>query len=443
MKTQTKLLVVAVFLLIVGFLAYDYITQSGFIFPLLFNQYECAWIWVPQGTDDPDGNPGPAGGEWYSDPVYWGPAGPNYYSFDKRALNYCSTGDVLHTPKSCPTTGRPSSGTTGQTSDPWKYMGIRGDDNGQAVSNHYWVYTEGDYLRWDTTDCTRDCANIGDTIKLDPRDNSKFQIKGCTQAECNTDSDCGSDEICEDGDCVDVECKTNADCNSGETCEDNECVSGPSNCGDGTCGSGETCSNCPSDCGVCPSGCGDGTCSPSQGEDCSNCAQDCACPTGYNCDPSAPFDGCVLITPTCGDGDCDPTEDCSSCLADCGPCAPTCGDGDCTSEETCTNCPSDCGVCPVTCGDHWCSPTNGENCFNCMADCACPSGYSCDPSAPFDGCVRISGCGDGVCVAPETMTTCPADCTPIIGEDYTMLIVGAVALLLAISALVYVFKFKK
>ena len=48
-------------------------------------------------------------------------------------------------------------------------------------------------------------------------------------------------------------------------------------CGNGTCDKGESCSNCPGDCGACPPVCGNGSCEA--GETCSNCASDCgACP---------------------------------------------------------------------------------------------------------------------------------------------------------------------
>jgi hypothetical protein len=47
----------------------------------------------------------------------------------------------------------------------------------------------------------------------------------------------------------------------------------PPSCGDGICGSGETCSNCQFDCGVCPPVCGDGTCNGA--ETCTTCSADC------------------------------------------------------------------------------------------------------------------------------------------------------------------------
>lgn len=111
----------------------------------------------------------------------------------------------------------------------------------------------------------------------------------------------------------------------------------PTTCGNGICGSGESCLTCPSDCGSC---CGNGSCGA--GETCTNCAADCgSCP------------------PTCGNGSCGSGESCDNCPSDCGVCvnptstpgptsAPTpfCGNGSCNSGENCSNCPSDCGSCP-------------------------------------------------------------------------------------------------
>ena len=144
-------------------------------------------------------------------------------------------------------------------------------------------------------------------------------------------------------------------------------------CGDGTCGAGETCTNCATDCGACPPTCGNGVCEAA--ETCAGCGADCgACP------------------PMCGNGTCEPGEECMSCPADCGVCPPTCGNGACDAGETCSACPGDCGACPVTCGNAVCEA--GENCMGCPGDCgACP---------PF--------CGNATCDGAETCGTCEMDC---------------------------------
>jgi hypothetical protein len=64
---------------------------------------------------------------------------------------------------------------------------------------------------------------------------------------------------------------------------------------------------------------------------------------------------------TCGDGRCQPPDDCRSCPQDCGDC---CGDGRCAPPEDCRSCPSDCGSC---CGDGRCAPP--EDCRSCDRDC--------------------------------------------------------------------------
>lgn len=119
--------------------------------------------------------------------------------------------------------------------------------------------------------------------------------------------------------------------------------------------------------------CGNGTCDPN--ENCSNCALDCG------------------VCPSCGNGKCDENETCSSCPQDCGQCA-SCGDGKCEKpQENCQTCAPDCGVCPG-CGDGVCTAPN-ETCFTCPSDCG-----------------KCMGCGDGVCSGNETCASCEADCGP-------------------------------
>lgn len=73
-------------------------------------------------------------------------------------------------------------------------------------------------------------------------------------------------------------------------------------CGDGFCTQGETCDQCPEDCG--------------------DCAEE-----------------------FCGNGLCGPAENCALCQQDCGECAGGCGNGICQEDEGCEVCPEDCGKC--------------------------------------------------------------------------------------------------
>src|SRR3989344_6057651 len=53
-----------------------------------------------------------------------------------------------------------------------------------------------------------------------------------------------------------------------------------------------------------------------------------------------PFIATVHLADTCGDGDCEGQETCTSCTLDCGECRPSCGDGSCTGSENCKTCMS-------------------------------------------------------------------------------------------------------
>jgi len=52
---------------------------------------------------------------------------------------------------------------------------------------------------------------------------------------------------------------------------------------------------------------------------------------------------------SCGDGNCENSENCSTCEADCGACGPECGDGACDATESCSICEADCGECSIDC----------------------------------------------------------------------------------------------
>ncbi len=67
--------------------------------------------------------------------------------------------------------------------------------------------------------------------------------------ECESDSDCSGDEVCEDNKCVEpddngVECQDDSDCSGDEVCEDNECVDPNGGGDDPEC---ESDTDCPGD----------------------------------------------------------------------------------------------------------------------------------------------------------------------------------------------------
>ncbi|TNE51440.1 MAG: matrixin family metalloprotease [Deltaproteobacteria bacterium] len=230
--------------------------------------------------------------------------------------------------------------------------------------------------------------------------------------------ECGASLFCPSGTCFTVNgnnvclCQEDSQCPFAHVCNTKlfngrglcECQSEAcKNCGDGTCNEkgGETCETCPKDCGCglrkcfqgkCVGTCGDGTCDPS--ENCSTCL-DCKCPEGEECARGA----CRTY---CGNGTCDKNETCATCILDCGcpgkqrcinaVCVGGCGDGTCDPNENCITCKDDCGcaqnkVCvqgkcedPSTqtdCGNGTCDVTKGEGCDNCPKDCVCSATEQC------------------------------------------------------------------
>ena len=231
--------------------------------------------------------------------------------------------------------------------------------------------------------------------------------------ECDPPDGTSCNDACELIECGDGMMEGSEECDppDGTSCNDAcELIE----CGDGMMEGSEECdppdgTSCDNDCKTIVATCGDGNCDPD--EDCSSCDVDCGtCPATCgdgNCDPDEDCSSCDVDCGTCpascGDGNCDPGEDCSSCDVDCGTCPATCGDGNCDPDEDCTSCDVDCGICPASCGDgvmegsEECDPPNGTDCDN---DCR----------------VIVSTCGNTVCDSDEDCATCESDCGQCTGE---------------------------
>ena len=186
-------------------------------------------------------------------------------------------------------------------------------------------------------------------------------------------------------------------------------------CGDATCDPGENQCFCPDDCGTPPST--ETTCDDGDDNDCDGNV-DCA---DSDCD--------LDIACTCGNGVCDPGEDCLTCSADCigvtsGKPANRycCGDGTCEGPEDQTNCAVDCGG-GSYCDDGTCDPSEDE--CNCPQDCGTPPSTetTCDDGidedcdtytdcddADCNGDPACPTCGDATCDPGEDQCNCPADC---------------------------------
>lgn len=128
-----------------------------------------------------------------------------------------------------------------------------------------------------------------------------------------------------------------------------------------TCGWAQKCVNAQ-----CINRCGDGICDP--GDNCGNCQNDCQCGRYERCD------GAMCRT-YCGNGRCDGDETCGSCWSDCG----------CSSGEECVR-----GRCEKFCGNG--RLDSGEDCITCPADVKCPAYSYCSPQAQCVECLKDDHC---------------------------------------------------
>ncbi len=175
-------------------------------------------------------------------------------------------------------------------------------------------------------------------------------------------------------------------------------------CGDSFCNGGETCSSCPSDCG---------SCTPIKKSDGSFCSSASECSGGC-----CVYGKCRSSSSYCGDNYCDGDETCLNCSSDCGACASVkkpidshcsnssecesgycamglcisasyCGNGSCDPWEDCSFCSRDCPVCTTK--------KYGETCSmdkECLSDyCHSTEKICCNASA-WGCCREASECGD-------------------------------------------------
>ena len=270
----------------------------------------------------------------------------------------------------------------------------------------------------DCHDCPEDCGDCGSCCedKVNAGCNDP-EVENCV---CEIDPYCC--EVKWDALCVEEV--------DGEAC-------GMCSCGDAVCDAeaGETCDNCPGDCGEC---CGDGICSGIDGENCFTCDADCGscCGDGLcNAEVGEDCHSCVEdCGDCCGDGICVPGEgeDCFTCDADCGSCA-ICGDFICEPSEECESCEDDCGICvggccephgaagpgcddkgcqEIVCAiDEYCCATGWDTyCVQCASGGPGFQGLDCSPADEWCGCT-FDQCGDGFCNGDEVdLNTCPDDC---------------------------------
>ncbi len=225
---------------------------------------------------------------------------------------------------------------------------------------------------------------------------------------CTSTADCGSFELCVDGECVATwPCETDADCDPGWTCLDEYCQPGePMGCAaDDDCAEGELCV--------------DGACVP-DGEG-PECAMDSECSDGEHCVAGACFVAAVEDCET--DADCGGGWQCveGECYPGAGPeCA---ADTDCAAGESCVY-----GECFAECAaDADCAA--GSVCVEgscvaqgdaaaCAADTDCAEGELCVNGICLPGCITDAGCGGDLCVegkcvtAPEPDCVDDADCGP-------------------------------
>jgi len=283
-----------------------------------------------------------------------------------------------------------------------------------------------------------------------------FKLDGCggPPSGCTADTDCDNGSFCDGAETCNVSTGICEDgtppsceddglfCNGAEACneETDSCAGAPPVCDDALfCNGEETCNEGTDSCdaGTPPVaddgvGCTDDSCNETTNS-IDNVPNNGSCDDGLFCNGAETCDATLDCQPAsnpcldscdetndvcigCGDGTCDPGEDCNSCAADCIsgdlPGA-VCGNDLCEAgdSENGVNCPADCnsklngkpsnrfscgdgdGYAPIGCGDSRCT-SGGFACTEVPVE----SGSFC--------------CGDSFCEGDEDIASCELDCTP-------------------------------
>ena len=222
-------------------------------------------------------------------------------------------------------------------------------------------------------ECSIDCGGTVKCIEL-----CAVGLAGNTLSKAKAVIGCAFDNKCYPIDCGDGACQGPAE--NGVNCK-TDCKAGGPICGDSVCAAPETHTSCPGDCKTATSDCGNGECET--GESPQSCPKDCQ---------TALLSGCDKL---CGKKS---QEDGKPCYCDdlCATQTPP----DCCSDKE-QFCPK--AACTPKCVGKKC----GDD--NCGGECgSCPDGQTC--KADGSACLSASLCGNQVCDAGESTTTCPGDC---------------------------------
>jgi hypothetical protein len=264
----------------------------------------------------------------------------------------------------------------------------------------------------------------------------------CWQTGCTKNADCVDGTTCSNGRCVNASCPNESDCvcNVDVTC--NQTCGANRNCSDGTTCINGRCRNssCPnnSSC-ICIQ---DVTCN--QVCDANNrCSDGTTCVDGRCRNESCPTES-DCVCPTCGDGACDPGENCDGdancitgglfeageCRADC----TYCGDGQVEADEECDPFADDSGChLGTTCQDD-CTCIADAGCGEgCTQDTDCPSGQTCDNSiCTLDICLIPGNC-EGPCDPVSYPESLPE--TDLLSDKNSQLLFGILLILMSTLAI--------